>query len=1037
MPVLGRSKTASKIRESKRKEELQRLRQKAKQAAEKKTQKRQQKVDKYYSKLEKAAEESTDVTIEAPEDISKLKQKIKSGDFKKVGKNRYVKKKVKDTEDEERVKKEVIVTDEKGTPVRYKRSRVSDEADGDEKKRVRTATYNPKKGKIEKYREKYQSDRDDGETVKTEKFNYETGKVSSDVYLESNGRGRRYSKSGNIFESVTEQSFRDPKQSRTGGIEKSGSELTSKEIAKQTPGKGIPLTQKTRGRIQETTGQQTIRRQSRTEKLEKLQKALKDKDRTVWVEDPERRVSRPVSEFEKSQIKAGATKVYGNAAQLFKRPQSVNKELRREQLREKKVKRTLESIDRAAKQDRRGTIEQKPDPLGFVMGKKQKQKEEVRPLKPKEASEVENIGKVREKIRVGVPEETLNKARETYVDFQMNKAKVFTLGELSEERKDSIKKSARREFGFVKEVVPTNVEELALTASTAGIGGLAGAGYRTGAKLASKVPGRTGAFLTGTYKGGTATVGAGLTGIYTYEKAQEMKKAETPEERAEIAGKSARELAAFGYGFSKGSAGTEAIAGILRTRGRARKPSEELVSKDVLKGEKSFPEAPTRQHLTEFKKTKQNFPEFGGEGGFHSTGGKFWKPGDSISPSPGKSELQGLYISSYLSPHFLRTGSESPKKIFPRSVKEVLGREESPGIAFIKPKRFKKGRWEGKMKKPKLTKKGEREFDYARWADQPEPGAAEAPMAKPEIEAVLRPGSGKYQFESGKYFTEVGGRRVNIDVFKYQEGTGLKTGKKLETSKITQEKSPRELASEYKIPESESLSEVGIRSRAFSYKNRDVSTKKRDYEPYSKRYNVKSSYKKPVSYKSTTTSYKKPSSKSYKPKSYKKPSSTSYKPSSYRKPSSFTSKATSSITSQPPSAPTSRPPSAPSSAPPSTPTSYTPTYTPGDKTPPPPITGAIDPYRRVFKRGWPGKKRRPPEYIKSEYKPTVYSTVYQYKRPTSEIKPKKKRTGLGLRPLPQDQLTKKQRRKKKKISESKKRKNTVYQHYSDISFYGL
>jgi hypothetical protein len=224
-------------------------------------------------------------------------------------------------------------------------------------------------------------------------------------------------------------------------------------------------------------------------------------------------------------------------------------------------------------------------------------------------------------------------------------------------------------------------------------------------------------------------------------------------EKGGVFGKEATKITLVGAGASYGGKLFQQKAGAWRTRGREIVPLEKLTPQEVISGKKSFPTAPTSQHLQLFKsKVAGKYIDSGKPGAFHTTPGKFWKK--TLTPEAGTSELPGLYGSSYISPHFAKiTGSGSSGKISFSSAQGL------PGIAYIKPKGFRSSPY-------KSTGKG---YQFVK---TPKPGYADIPGMKTEIEAIFRPEAGSYGFESGAKYTVIKNVKVPIDVFSYETPSG-------------------------------------------------------------------------------------------------------------------------------------------------------------------------------------------------------------------------------------------------------------------------
>lgn len=357
--------------------------------------------------------------------------------------------------------------------------------------------------------------------------------------------------------------------------------------------------------------------------------------------------------------------------------------------------------------------------------------------------------------------------------------------------------------GFITGLIPSTGGEILGTAATFGIGAGVGVGIKGASLAASKVP-RIGGALSSGIKGSAYLGGTLLTGAYIFETGKAVKVAEGPKEKGEIIGESTREFAAFGAGAKAGSKGFDIFRSRISTIGRTEIPIERLVPEEVLSGKKSFPEAPKKEQFRLFKETAERFPEFseGRPGAFHTTPNQFWR-GGKLVPTEGKSELPGLYASSDVSIYFSRLGGKgSSIRLFPR-LSEIFTPEGKPGIAFLQPKRFRINPFTGEPRKP-IIKGGERVKEFADFKEPAEPGAADIPLMKREIESVFRPGTGEYYKVSGNYYTTYNGVRIPLDVLRYREGTG-KVGDK--APKLRQG-----AISEYSLPSSTEYSIIEPRA---------------------------------------------------------------------------------------------------------------------------------------------------------------------------------------------------------------------------------
>lgn len=273
------------------------------------------------------------------------------------------------------------------------------------------------------------------------------------------------------------------------------------------------------------------------------------------------------------------------------------------------------------------------------------------------------------------------------------------------------------------------------------------------------------------------TVGGGiLSTSYIAQAGFDVALSSSQEEAGEKFGTYVTDGFIVGAGLTKGLKTSNKIKGIIASRGR--KPVE------IPQGD--YPQAPTNKQLELF--TKNIFPEFSKKpGSFHTTPQKFW--GDIITPKTSASELEGLYTSTYISRPFakipgtsgkgkgfrqavmdslfLKKGNDGKIEIDTKKIVSDLFVEKEPGVVFAVPKgyrevgvRFTKyKRFEGQKY---VNKKG-----YAEFITPPKKGFMDLPLIKTEIESIARPEAGSYLIspQSGKYYTEIKGVRVPIDVF--------------------------------------------------------------------------------------------------------------------------------------------------------------------------------------------------------------------------------------------------------------------------------
>ena len=299
-------------------------------------------------------------------------------------------------------------------------------------------------------------------------------------------------------------------------------------------------------------------------------------------------------------------------------------------------------------------------------------------------------------------------------------------------------------LGILEDIYEKPLKQIALVAAGVVGGVVIRGGTAVITTTAGKLPGVASIITKGVQYGLTGA-GLYLGGTYAVATAERVALAETPAEKGAIIGITAKDISLMGLGYAKGSKLYEQLAGKWATRGRVEIDIEKLVPKDVLSGKRSFPTAPKEKHLELFKRRK---------GGFHATSESFWKMEKQIIAQAGKSELPGLYVSPYISPHFARVSPGGQYKLFGL---DILGKR--PGVAFLEPKGFRLAdiyKIPGKPSKP---------LGYE-WVTPAKPGYIDIPRLKTEIEGLVRVGD-KFIFKSGKQFVTIQGVKVPIDVFGY------------------------------------------------------------------------------------------------------------------------------------------------------------------------------------------------------------------------------------------------------------------------------
>jgi len=591
----------------------------------------------------------------------------------------------------------------------------------------------------------------------------------------------------------------------------------------------------------------------------------------------------------------------------------------------------------------------------------------------------QRVEKFNKKYDITEPtQEFLSKAYQYYPTTQISSGVEYLKSGSFEKAQKKKEQTAELQAGFTTAILPTSPKELAGDVALYGVSkaggvvlGLSGKGIRNIPKV-----GRVG---SGFFKGTTTIAGAGLTGVYTYKTGKEFMATEDYAEKGQVLGSSAKELGLISAGISSGMKSSDVIAGRLSVRGRQKIPIERLTTKDVLSGKKNFPEAPPSQQLKLFQEKGI---------AYHATGQKFFgrtPKSRTIEPGTGTSELPGLYGSSYVSPHFLRVGKGESIKL--PKFKDLFAPEGKPGIAGLQPKGFRKV---GYRKAPKGS-----ETPY-QFKQPPKEGYADVPGMKTEIEAVFRPGAGKYKFSEGKYYTEVEGVPVKIDKFKYFGGgdTTPTTGKGV--------KSPTEIIKSYESPITSRRGSAYTSSLRTGYKSvfgeSQIRTKESIYTPSTTSRMTSSSIKSPTSIK-TQASYLKSSDKFYSPSKERYFSRSGTREVTREAPSevsnifSPTSISPASTTSKTPGSSVVSPPSRP----PKRPTRRTP----------------FQPEFKPRRRKKPSRrKRREPTSVRR--RPSLAAIGLNIRSPISQISKRRERTGLVLRPILIQEKPKKKDKKQTK-----------------------
>lgn len=347
--------------------------------------------------------------------------------------------------------------------------------------------------------------------------------------------------------------------------------------------------------------------------------------------------------------------------------------------------------------------------------------------------------------------------------------------------------------------------------------------------------------------GKTIEVGAGalLTGAYVVNTGSKIISSDkTLEERGRIAGVASKDILLFGSGYYGGSKTFDILRGRLVTLGR--------LEIDIPSGD--YPSAPSSKQLKLFQ--ENIYPELSEKpGAFHTTSQKFINK--LLTPQEGTSELPGLYGSTMISEPFARISGSSLSEINLNKINvkklllNILSDSES-GVAYLVPKDF---RYSPASKIPNTPAKP---LGY-RFELSAEPGVADVPLIKSEIEAIFRPESfskelGGLRFSQGRYYVTIRGVRVPLDVYEFDKGIVKEFPTKTESTKFYSDKyaevssgsyvSPRV----YSVSSSSSLSyqpysqsmsvsslsgnvssSVSSVSKSFSYPTKSLSIQKRSY----------------------------------------------------------------------------------------------------------------------------------------------------------------------------------------------------------------
>ena len=190
---------------------------------------------------------------------------------------------------------------------------------------------------------------------------------------------------------------------------------------------------------------------------------------------------------------------------------------------------------------------------------------------------------------------------------------------------------------------------------------------------------------------------------------------------------------------------------MVKTIGLKEIPIEQLTRKSVISGKRKFPTSPREKQLQRFLSKKYRLPGSEKPLGYHSSPENL----KSLMIEPGSSELPGLYISSEVSPYFLKISKQT--KLYGGG---VFSGQPDPSISAITPDRF--------VVNPAYKIKGK----YF-WSQPTREGTAYIPKIKTEIEAILKPGT-YLKTTNKRFFTRWRGVRIPITEYKTANWGGLK-----------------------------------------------------------------------------------------------------------------------------------------------------------------------------------------------------------------------------------------------------------------------
>ncbi len=321
---------------------------------------------------------------------------------------------------------------------------------------------------------------------------------------------------------------------------------------------------------------------------------------------------------------------------------------------------------------------------------------------------------------------------------------------------------------------------------------LFGAGYGVGfgtsavRGAATSVAGQTGGRIV---SGGLAGAGVYLGVGYVSGKLKDIQKQVGEGDYYSVGrtvGVGIKDVGIIGLGTSYGAKSYLKLESKIRTMGRKQVPTEDIVMKQSLEGEK-YPTAKPKTHLEEFKYRSQRLPgyktktftrpgyfikkltgedislfgkeQLGPPMLYHATStfGGLTKGGKTFQASAGTSEYPGLFGASGVAPHYLRVDGGSRYSLSPFS--ELLYTKK-PGVLAVIPDKFAVGTYTWRQ--------------YAA-GTKPSPGTAYVPGpvgGGPEVQAIL-PGEPTGEIIGRNLYFQQGGINIPIDVARY---TGTDVG---------------------------------------------------------------------------------------------------------------------------------------------------------------------------------------------------------------------------------------------------------------------